>query len=105
MSLLTMVEDQQLSSCHLGALLGARLEGVAHNALLGRIHSLLHKLVVDALMHKGARPCRAALACMVESGELRMQPFGMLTLQCCVMGLSLQGKALAGLPRPRAYRG
>ena len=47
---------------HLRPLLGAAVEGIADHARLRRRLGALHKLVVDALVHKGARAGSAALA-------------------------------------------
>ena len=48
---------------NLGTLLCARLEGIAHSTFFCGFRSLLYKLIIDALVHKGPGPSCAALAC------------------------------------------
>ena len=45
----------------LGTLLGVIIKGVAALPVFCALHGLLHKLIIDVFMHKGARACCAAL--------------------------------------------
>ena len=45
----------------LGTLLGVIIKGVADLPVFCALHGLLHKLIIDVFMHKGARACCAAL--------------------------------------------
>ena len=56
------------TAANLGSLLCARLEGVAYSALPSGLRSLLHKLIVDALVDEGPGPSCAALACNWPGG-------------------------------------
>ena len=55
---------------HLWAMLGVAVKCVADGALPCQLGGLLHKLVVDGLVHKGARACRTALALYADSSAV-----------------------------------
>ena len=65
---------------HLRPLLRAAVEGVAHHTRLRCRLGALHKLVVDALVHKGARARGAALA--LHTGMAGREPVSMLGAWC-----------------------
>ena len=46
---------------HLGSLLGVIIEGITNLPVLGSGYGLLHKLIIDAFMHKGAGAGSTAL--------------------------------------------
>ena len=57
--------------CHLRPLLSVIIKGVSNLPVLGTRHSLLHKLVIDALMHKGPGSSCTALTLQERSSTLK----------------------------------